>query len=68
MGVRTVTEPETAPILVSTKEVARLLGISRNHVYELLDQRAIESCYIGRRRMVVMASLQEFIHRLPRER
>ncbi|MFD7157924.1 helix-turn-helix domain-containing protein [Kribbella sp. WER1] len=55
-------------VLVSTKETARLLGLSRNHVYELLDQGAIDSRYIGRRRLVVMTSLREFISGLPAER
>jgi excisionase family DNA binding protein len=56
------------PIFVSTKETARILGLSRNHVYEMLDQGLIESRYIGRRRLVVMASLREFIAGLPTER
>jgi excisionase family DNA binding protein len=55
-------------VFVSTKETARLLGVSRQHVYDLLDERAIESRYIGRRRLVVMASLRMFIAGLPAER
>jgi excisionase family DNA binding protein len=55
-------------VFVSTKETARLLGLSRNHIYELLDQRVIESRYIGRRRLVLMTSLRDFISRLPAER
>ena len=69
----TVTQHETPPeqgeaFFVSTKETARLLGLSRNHVYELLDQRLIDSRYIGRRRLVVMSSLRDFIAGLPAER
>lgn len=52
-------------VFISTKETARLLGVSRQHVYDLLDEREIESRYIGRRRMVVMASLRAFITALP---
>lgn len=55
-------------VFVSTKETARLLGVSRQHVYDLLDERAIESRYIGRRRLVMMASLRAFIAGLPAER
>lgn len=62
------TEPEPVAVFVSTKETARLLGVSRNHIYELLDRGQIESRYIGRRRMVVNASLQAFIAGLPSER
>jgi excisionase family DNA binding protein len=56
------------PIFISTKETARLLGVSRNHVYELLDRKVIDSRYIGRRRMVVKASLDAFVERLPEQR
>lgn len=55
-------------IFISTKETARLLGLSRNHVYDLLDEQAIESRYIGRRRLVVVASLNDYIAGLPSER
>ena len=71
--VISATEPDTPvdlvdAVFISTKEVARLLGVSRQHVYDLLDEQAIESRYIGRRRMVVMASLRAFISGLPAER
>lgn len=61
-------EPEQDAVFVSTKETARLLGVSRNHVYELLDRKQIQCKYIGRRRMVVNASLRAFIAALPSER
>jgi len=59
-------QPEA--IFVSTKEVARVLGVSRNHVYELLNREAIEARYIGKRRMVLLASLTDFIEGLPTKR
>lgn len=59
---------EQDAVFVSTKETARLLGLSRNHVYELLDRGDLESRYIGRRRLVVMSSLRSFIAGLPAER
>lgn len=55
-------------VFVSTKEAARLLGLSRNHVYDLLNQDAIESRYLGKRRLVLVSSLNEFIDGLPAER
>lgn len=67
----TVDDPladQSDAIFISTKETARLLGMSRNHVYDLLDEQAIESRYIGKRRLVVVASLREFIAGLPTER
>jgi len=67
------TVPDDTPrqreaVFVSTKEAARLLGLSRNHVYELLNQDAIESRYIGKRRLVMVSSLHDFIAALPTER
>ena len=53
------------PVLLSTKDVAVILGVSRNYVYGLLDLQIIESRYIGRRRLVLKASLDAFIERLP---
>lgn len=70
----TTTEHEPPPttqadaVFVSTKETARLLGVSRQHVYDLLDEQAIESRYIGRRRLVLTESLRAFIAGLPSER
>ena len=70
----TAIEPHDPPadqadvVFVSTKETARLLGVSRQHVYDLLDERAIESRYIGHRRLVLLTSLRAFIASLPTER
>lgn len=62
------TPAEREAVFVSTKEAARLLGLSRNHVYELLNQDAISSRYIGKRRLVLVSSLNDFIDALPAER
>lgn len=56
------------PVFVSTKEAARLLGLSRNHVYNLLNAGAIQSRYLGKRRQVVVSSLHEFAANLPEQR
>lgn len=61
-------EQQPDVIFISTKETARLLGLSCNHVYEMLDDGLIESRYIGRRRLVVMSSLRAYIEGLPTER
>ena len=55
-------EPSTLqPMLVSTAEAARLLGINRATVYDMLHRGALPSVKIGRRRMISVASLDEFI-------
>lgn len=58
--------PPPEPLLISVKETALILGLSRNHTYALLDLGVIDSRYIGRRRLVVKSSLNEFVERLPR--
>jgi excisionase family DNA binding protein len=54
--------------LTSVKEMARTLGISTKLAYRLLNQRVIESRYLGRRRLVSRASLNAFIEALPESR
>jgi excisionase family DNA binding protein len=56
------------PLLVSINEATAMLGISRHQVYRLLDSGALECRYIGRRRLVLMASLRNYVDRLPRQR
>jgi excisionase family DNA binding protein len=60
------TAPE--PVMVSAADAARLLGLSRSQVYALLDRGALESRYVGARRLIPMASLRAFVDRLPTQR
>jgi hypothetical protein len=53
------------PLLVSIRDMEAMLGISRRKVYELLNSGDVECRYIGRRRLVLMASLREFVDGLP---
>lgn len=65
MPGRATKTPPPEPLLISVKDAALILGISRNHMYALLDQGIVECRYIGRRRLVLKASLTEFVERLP---
>ena len=58
---------EVAPIHVTVKDAARILGISPHHCYRLLNAEppAIDSRYIGKRRLVVLASLRAYAESLP---
>lgn len=56
---------EIAPIFVSVKEAANMLGLTTWSVYQLLDRQAIESRYHGRRRLVVVDSLRDYAANLP---
>ena len=55
------------PIFVTVYEAAAVLGVSRWQVYQLLDKQAIESRYSGRRRLVLVTSLEEYAANLPTE-
>lgn len=56
---------EVAPIFVSVKDAAQMLGLTAWSVYQLLDKQAIESRYHGRRRLVKVESLREYAESLP---
>lgn len=56
----------SAPISVSPKEAARLLGVSRSHIYDLVNRLEIESSKTGSRILVDHASLLEYYGRLGR--
>ena len=56
------------PIHVSIQEACHLLGISRVSMFHLLEADQIKSRYHGRRRLVVLASLEAFAAALPTER
>lgn len=55
-------------IFVSVKQTSDMLGLSLNQTYELLNRQLIESRYFGKRRLVLLASVNEFAHNLPTER
>jgi excisionase family DNA binding protein len=52
---------DDANLLVSVEQAACMLGIGRTRMFELVMSRAITSVKIGRRRLVVRRSLEEFI-------
>ena len=58
---------EIAPIFVSVKEAARILGLGTWSVYKLLDSQAIISQYQGTKRLVRFDSLREYADSLPTE-
>lgn len=57
-------EIDDASLLVSVEQAASILGIGRTRASELVMGRTITSVKIGRRRLVVRKSLEEFIQRL----
>jgi excisionase family DNA binding protein len=54
------------PLLYSIAEAARLLGVGRTKAYDLIDRGDLETVYIDARRLVIAASLNALIERLPK--
>ena len=54
-----------APIFISVKQAAQMLGISPWSCYQLLDSGAVDSRYHGRRRLVRVESLHKYAAGLP---
>jgi excisionase family DNA binding protein len=60
--------PDIGPaLLVTVEEAASLLRLGRTRCYQLVMAGHIQSVKVGRRRLVVRASLEEFIIQLLRE-
>jgi excisionase family DNA binding protein len=55
------------PLLISVEEAARLLRLGRTRMYELVMSERIVSVKLGRRRLVVRSSLEDFVRSLVRE-
>lgn len=54
------------PVTVSVEQAAHLLGIGRTVTYDLVLSGELRSVKIGRRRLVVRASIAEYVDRLER--
>ena len=57
--------PVNEPLLISVKQLAQMLNISRSQAYALLDVGAIDSRYIGRRRLVPLSAVKDYVANLP---
>ena len=54
----------TFPILVSIKKGAEEIGVGRTKTYELIGNGELETVKIGRRHLIVHASIGRLIDRL----
>lgn len=52
------------PLLCSILDTCRLTDLGRTKVYQLLDDGELSSVYIGKRHLVVRASIDAFIEKL----
>ena len=55
---------EIPPILFTTEEVARLLGIGKCRVYDLIRQRELASVKVGASRRISARALHDYVTRL----
>jgi excisionase family DNA binding protein len=60
-------EERDATDLLTVQEVAEGLRISRWTVYQLIRSGQLESVKIGRRRLLLQSSLEEYVRRLRTE-
>jgi excisionase family DNA binding protein len=58
---------EIPPILFTTEEVARLLGIGKCRVYDLIRQRELRSVKVGASRRVSARALSDYVAQLEME-
>lgn len=54
--------------LVTPAQGAKILGMSRTHLYKVLDSRELPFVYVGRDRRIALADLVAFGNRRERER
>jgi excisionase family DNA binding protein len=55
------------PLLLTMMETATLLRLGRTQTYELVMSGRISSVTIGRRRLILRASVEEFVRKLLEE-
>ena len=55
------THKELTPIAISVSEAARLLGVSRPKVYQLMQQDQLPSFKVGTRTLIPVADLQKWV-------
>lgn len=56
------------PVAISVEEAAALLGIGRTLAYHLVLTHELRSVKVGRRRLVIRASIEEYVGRLEEAR
>ncbi|MCH7937839.1 MAG: helix-turn-helix domain-containing protein [Proteobacteria bacterium] len=54
-------------LLVGISEACRLLSLGRTSVYQLMDAGDLQNIKVGKRRLIKMDSINEFIERLSTE-
>lgn len=58
----------TDPISVDVKGAGELVGLSERRIRDLCNDGKVDSRYEGRKRLVLVDSLRDYIRSLPMER
>jgi excisionase family DNA binding protein len=58
---RTTSSPNLEPLAVSPGEAARLAGLGRTTIYEALGSGDLKSMKIGKRRLITVAALRDWL-------
>lgn len=53
----------TEPLLVGVRQAAKALGVGRDSAYQLVREGRLRAVRVGRRLLVPVAELDEFIRR-----
>ncbi len=53
---------EKLPLALTVKEVAKLLGVSRNTLYRLVRSKKLRSIRVGRQIRVPRSALEEYLN------
>ena len=65
--METTKQADTSPRLASIEETGHALGgLGRSSVVKLLDKNELESVHLGRRRMVLVSSIDKLLGRATR--
>ena len=59
--------PELQPKALSIEQVCRVSGVGKTKLYELIAAGTLKSRKVGRRRLVLLTDLNDFLQSLPTE-
>lgn len=59
--------PSNQPLAVSPREAAKMLGLGRTKLYELISSKEIASIKLGSRRLIQVSAIQAWLDSLSAE-
>lgn len=59
--------PSVPTLAVGIDDAARSIGVARSAMYEIVARGEIDSFKLGRRRMILMKTLETYIARMAKE-